>query len=254
MYDGFPASFSQTFQVRYDECGAGGALRAAVHLRLAQEIAFEHSAACGFPLSWYEEHRLFWVVRRIHLVMRAPARYGEALIYTTRLAGARRVMARRITSVRRAADGADIASATTDWIFTSEGTQTARIHADLVAAFPAMAKSVIPLPPLESTMPQHLSFTPAHIRVGDLDGVGHVNNPVYLDLLDDAVARAGGRTTTDAHPRTYDLQYESAVAAGDALQDVGWLDGGAWHYRLERTGGGLVLRGRLAQDEGEGAR
>ena len=98
-------------------------------------------------------------------------------------------------------------------------------------------------------MPPTLGRTPVHIRMGDLDGVGHVNNPVYFDLLDDAIARAGGRSTTDTHPRTYDLQYESAVTEGDALHDAAWLSDCTWHYRLERASGGLVLRGRLAEGE-----
>lgn len=249
MSDEFPAAFSQTFHVRYDECSAGGAMRAAVHLRLAQEVAFSHSAALGFPLAWYEAHRLFWVVRRIRLVMHAPARQGDALIYTTRLAGARRIMARRITTIRRAEQEALIAACLTDWIFTRAGSQTTRIHEDLVSAFPAMATPVKPLPMPEVTVPESPAPAPVHIRMGDLDGVGHVNNPVYLDLLDDAIARAGGRSTIEAHPRVYDLLYEAAVTSGDALQDAAWHDAGAWHYRLEKVGVGPVLRGRLTEGE-----
>src|SRR5574341_448232 len=111
---------SLTFSVRYDECGPRGNVRASVYMRLFQELAFAHSAALGFPLAWYERHRLFWLLRRVNLVVLAPARFGDALLCTTRVAGARRVMARRINTARRA-DGSLIAAAMADWIFTQEG-------------------------------------------------------------------------------------------------------------------------------------
>jgi acyl-CoA thioesterase FadM len=249
MHDEFPKSFSQTFHVRYDECSAGRALRAAVHLRLFQEVAFGHSAALGFPLSWYEAQRLFWVVRRIHLVVHARAKYGDALTYTTQVQGARRVMARRVNTARQASDGALVASCVTDWIFTQDGVTPTRIVDALAAAFPGMLHPVAPSPLDEPRTPAGASLTPLHIRAADLDGVGHVNNPVYLDLFDDAVIRAGGLSSVAAVPRTYDLQYQAAATAGAAIQDVAWRDGAAWSYRLERAHGGLVLHGRLAEGE-----
>ena len=61
MHDDFPRAFSQTFRVRYDECGPGGWMRASAHLRACQETAFAHSEAVGFPLAWYEQNRFFWI-------------------------------------------------------------------------------------------------------------------------------------------------------------------------------------------------
>lgn len=249
MIHQFPEAFSQTFQVRYDECGPGGALRAAVHLRLFQEVAFGHSAAGGFPPSWYEEHRLYWVVRRVNLIMHAPAYHGDLLIYTTRVAGARRVMARRVSTARRERDNGAVATCTTDWIFTQEAAAAARIPEALAAAFPGMTRPVAPSPLDEPPVPPAARPVPLRLRHGDTDSVGHVNNPVYLDLLDDAVIRAGGGAAVSAHSRTYDLQYEAAVCAGDPLQDLAWDDGMWWHYRLERDGHILVLYGRVRGGE-----
>jgi acyl-CoA thioesterase FadM len=239
-------SFSQTFHVRYDECGDGGTLRASVHLRLFQEIAFGHSAALGFPLSWYEQQRLFWIVRRIHLEVHESARYGDALVYTTRVVGARRVMARRHNEARRAEDGGLVASAVTDWIFTADGVTPTRVAEELATAFPAMARSVAPAPLEEPQPPDGIASAPIRMRASDLDAMGHVNNPVYLDLMDDAVLRAGGHEPVGAHPRTYELLYHAAATSGDALRDLAWRDGDRWQYRLERSDGLLVLHGRLS--------
>ncbi|MDR7543242.1 MAG: acyl-[acyl-carrier-protein] thioesterase [Armatimonadota bacterium] len=245
----FPASFSQTFQVRYHECGADRSVRAAAHLQLFQEIAFSLSAACGFPLAWYEARRLFWVTRRVHLVVHLRAQYGERLTYTTRLVGARRVLARRINTATRTSDNALVATCLTDWVFTRDGTAAVRIDQGLVAAFPAMSRPVAPIALDDPTPPPTMAYAPVHIRASDLDGVGHVNHPVYVDLLDDAVIRGGGGRSVAAHPRTYAVQYHAATQPGDPLRDAAWEDGGGWRYRLERADGSLVLHGQLSPEE-----
>ncbi len=246
MPDGLPNSFSQAFTVRYDECGPGGTLRASVHMRLLQELAFAHSAALGFPLAWYERYRLFWLVRRANLTVQSPARYGDVLVYTTRVAGARRVMARRFNTVHRSDNGTPVASATVDWIFTEHGTTPVRVAQALIKAFPAMAQPVAPIPLEERHPPAGIAQSPLRIRVSDADAMGHANNAVYLDLLDDAIIRAGGATAIEAHPRTYDLQYSAAANAGAELHDLAWQENGHWHYRLIGPDGNLLLHGRLA--------
>jgi acyl-CoA thioesterase FadM len=247
MVNEFPESFSQTFHVRYDECGADAAVRAAVHLRWFQEIAFGHSAALGFPLSWYEAHRLFWVVRRVHLIVHAPAGYGETVVCTTRVTGARRIMCRRTSDARRTG-GAAVAACVTDWVFTAGGVAAVGIAEELTRAFPSMRRAIAPLPLEEPPAPDRprAALRP---RLGDLDAMGHVNHPAYVDLLDDAVARAGGGETVTAYPRTYDLRYHASAAAHDDLRDLAWSADGAWHYRLERASGQLLFHGRLAAGE-----
>ncbi|MDR7419786.1 MAG: thioesterase [Armatimonadota bacterium] len=249
VHDDFPNVYAQTFHVRYDECGPDRAVRAAVHLRLFQEIAFAHSGAVGFPLAWYEEHRLFWVVRRLRLIVHARAQYGDALTYTTRIVGARRILARRVSTARRVRDETAVATGVTDWVFTHDGAAPARINQSLATAFPAMARPVAPRPLDEPEVPADVVSRALRVRAGDLDGMGHVNNPVYLDLLDDAVVRAGGHHVVAAHPRTYNLQFAAGARADDALRDRAWREGDRWHYRLEHADGRLVAHGRLVAGE-----
>ncbi|MDR7481732.1 MAG: thioesterase [Armatimonadota bacterium] len=243
-----PNRYSLPFRVRYEECGPGGTLRAAVCLRYAQELAFAHSAALGFSLAWYEAHRRFWLVRRIALVVEAPARYGDDLIGTTQVLGMRRVLARRRTTIRRAGDGAPVASAVVDWIFTADGTAPARVPPDLVAAFPALGRAVTLLPLPAPATPEGAVWTARRFRLGDLDAMGHVNNAVYVDLLDDAVWRAGAGALLEGHPRTYDLQYHAAARADEVLRETVWEAGSGWWYRLETTAGDLRAHGRLRPD------
>lgn len=246
-------AFLQTFRVRYDECGPGGGARASTYLRYLQELAFAHSAALGYPLSWYESQRLFWLMRRVHLVVHDGARYGEELRCTTQVVGMRRVLARRHNVVERA-DGERVAEAVADWIFTRDGVTMARIPGDFVAAFPSLRDSVAPSALHERPAPAGAGRTVVRIRQSDADAMGHANHPVLVDVLDDAVTRAGGAPAIAAHPRTYDVQYDSAAEAGAELYDVAWQHGGAWWYRLEGAAGRLVAHARLAAGRDVSAR
>jgi acyl-CoA thioesterase FadM len=251
MHDDFPLSFSQTFRVRYDECGPGGWMRASAHLRACQEIAFAHSEAVGFPLTWYERNRLFWILRRIKFVVHHAARYGNGLTYTTRVLGARRMFARRRTTAFRASDRVTVATCIADWIFTRDGAETVRIDETFMRAFPAFAQPITPMPLAEIAAPAHAARRTVTFRTTDLDDMRHANHPVYVDLFDDAITRAGAGSAdpVNAHPRTYDLLYHSAATAEDALQDAAWTADGAWLYRLERADGALLMHGRLAPEE-----
>ncbi|MGH2404818.1 MAG: acyl-ACP thioesterase domain-containing protein [bacterium] len=239
-------SFSQSFRIRYEECGLSGEVRASAYLRYLQELAFAHSAALGYPLTWYETNRLFWLVRRVQMLVHAPARYGDALTGTTQVVGMRRILARRRNTIRRTSDGTPLATVVVDWIFTHEGVSTARIPHEFVSAFPSLEATLAPAPPLEETHPpEQARSTMQRIRASDCDAMGHANNAVYLDLLDDAIIRAGGGAALQRYPRIYDLQYHAAANAGAELRDVAWFNDDVWHYRLESPDGALYLYGRL---------
>lgn len=246
MSNDAPESFSLTSRIRYDECGAGGVVRASVYVRLLQEMAFEHSAACGFPPEWNIARGLFWLARRVRLVVEAPARHGDALVCTTRLLGARRILARRLGTVRRGDNDTPVATGIVDWILTQNGTTPVRIPEEVAATFPGMKRTVAPLPLEEPDPPAGASEASLWVRASDADAMAHANHAVYLDLLDDAVFRAGGGPAIATHPRTYDLQYHAAAPVGAALRDLAWAEGGVWHYRLATPESLLILHGRLA--------
>lgn len=184
-------------------------------------------------------------MRRVHLLIHAPARYGDALTGTTQVVGMRRVFARRRNTIRRTVDEAPLATVVVDWIFTHDGVATARIPAEFVAAFASVEGTVAPAPLEEPDVPAGALWTPVRIRFSDCDAMGHANNAVYLDLVDDAIIRAGGGAALERYPRTCDLQYHAAARAGAELRDLGWVANDVWHYRLESPDGVPYLHGRL---------
>jgi acyl-CoA thioesterase FadM len=232
----------QAYRVRFDEATPDGLAKTSALLGYLGDVAWRHSEVLGFPRAWYRERGLAWVVRAIDVSLVAPIRDGDELRVSTRLAGFRRVMARRRSELR-AADGAPVGDATVDWAMT-DGRVATRIPADF-ARVPGIDLSVfaptrVDLPPTPSGTSE-LRLVP---RLRELDPVGHANNGVYLDWLDEAVASAGGADDVRAAARRYRLEYLRPAGPGVALRSIAWRDGGGWAWRLVDDAGDLV-RGRL---------
>src|SRR5664280_120553 len=70
------------------------------------------------------------------------------------------------------------------------------------------------------------------VRLHELDPMGHVNNAVYVDWLDEAVHLVDP-VVIRVVPRRYRLEYRAAAAPGADLVGQAWPDGEGWSYRLE---------------------
>ena len=251
---------SATYRVRFDEAGPDGIARASAYLRYAQDLAWLHSERRGFGRPWYQERNLAWVVRAVDLWIVAALPTGTPIIATTEVIGGRRVMARRRCDLRGEADGTPIATVLTDWVMTT----TAGVPTRVPDAFP-IAFGV----PLGSFEPTRVDPGPApadavgrsfRVRLHELDPMGHVNNAVYLDWLDEAIDLIAPEAIRTV-PRRYLLEYRTPAAPGAELEGRAWagspgpeagLEPGQerglsrrWSYRLEDADGRLSLGGRL---------
>jgi acyl-CoA thioesterase FadM len=232
----------QLYRVRFDEATPDGLAKTSALLGYLQDVAWRHSEVLGFPRAWYRERGLAWVVRAIDVTLAAPICDGDELRLSTRIAGFRRVMARRRSELR-AADGAPIGDVSVDWAMT-DGRAPARIPSDFTRVpgidLSPFAPTRVDLPP---TPPDALvrRLVP---RLRELDPMGHLNNGVYLDWLDEAVAAAGGADDACAAARRYRMEYLRAAGPGAALRSIAWRDGAGWAWRLVDDAGDLV-RGRL---------
>lgn len=238
-----PARLEAAYRIRFDEATASGQLRGSALLGYLQDVAWRHSQAHHFDRAWYAERGLAWLVRAIDLVLLAPAGDGDEITVDTRVGGWRRVLVRRL-SVVRAADGTVLARALVDWAMT-DGRTVVRIPDDF-AAFPSVnagpfTPTRVPLP----ETPAGAAVTEVRVRRREVDPMGHANNGVYLDWLDEAVAAAGGEVTVTAFPRRYRLEYLRPAAPGALLAAAAWPDGVGWAHRLSGPEGDELLRGRL---------
>ena len=232
----------RVYRVRFDEATPDGLAKTSALLGYLQDVAWRHSEVLGFPRAWYRERGLAWVVRAIDVTLCAPIRDGDELRVSTRIAGFRRVMARRRSELR-AADGTPAGDVSVDWAMT-DGRAPTRIPGDFTRV-PGIDLS--PFAPtrldLPSAPPGALE-QPLVPRLRELDPMGHLNNGVYLDWLDEAVASAGGADDVRAPARRYRMEYLRAAGPGLELRSIAWRDGAGWAWRLADDAGDLV-RGRL---------
>jgi len=242
--------FEAPIRVRFDEAAPDGRLRTSNVLRYAQDLAWLHSAALGFGRDWYADHGLAWLVRAAELEVVAPVGVGTALRGSTEVVGFRRVWSRRRSEIRDET-GALVAWVHIDWVLLDRRGAPTRIPDSIGSVFGVPGGSAttagLTLGRVElGEPPSGASRTTIVVRPQELDPMDHVNNAVYLDHLEDAVAAAGGAEDLRTLPRTVRLEYLVPAAPGDLLVSRVWREGPGWAYHLATTGGVDVLRGRAA--------
>jgi Fur family ferric uptake transcriptional regulator len=230
-------------RVRFDEATPSGHCRASAQLRAMQDVAWAHAADAGFDLPWYRARGRFWLVRCLDLAILQPVGPGTVLNVSTEVVAMRRIWARRESDCVTE-DGTLVAHGLVDWVMTTDAGAPARIPAELLAVFGGR----------DQLQPAHVApATPspdaAEWRFGvaqrDLDPMGHANNAVYIDWVDEAVARAGGAADLEATPRRYRLEYLLPASPGTPLLARTWRLDGAWRVRFDTAEGAELLRARL---------
>jgi len=244
LRDGLPYRIVRPFRVRFEESTANETMRTAVVLAWLADIAWQHSVLLGFGRDWYSERGLFWLVRAIQLEVLAPIRTYQTAYVSTQVVAYRRIGARRESFVYDDT-GAKLAHACIDWVMTNERGVPCRVPEDFhrfvvdhAASF-EMAKVALP------EVPPNAVERRFDVRRRDLDPLDHVNNSVYLDYFEEALAAAGQHETIGTTPRRYVLDFANSAARGDSLVSSVWADGEAWYYKLSRDDGCEIFRGLL---------
>jgi acyl-CoA thioesterase FadM len=233
------------YRVRFDESTPEGRVRTSALLRYAQDAAWVHSEALGYDRGWYTERGLWWVVRSVELRLELPIPLGATLHVRTRVGGFRKVWARRRTDLSLD-DGSPAGWLHTDWVITDVRGAPQRIPDAFPAAFAAPPGGFEPVRVAATTPGADAVETAFAVLPHQLDPMGHVNNAVYLDHLEDAVAAAGGADDVRALPRIVRLEYLVPAGPGDNLVSRVWRADGGWAYHLATMGGVDVLRGHLS--------
>jgi len=238
------------YRVRFDECGPDGLARAGSLLRYAQDVAWVHSEALGFSREWYGAKGLAWVVRAAELAVLAPIHSGVTLHVSTGIVGFRRVWARRRTEARFG-DGTLAFWGHTDFVMVDVAKgMPGRVPDEFPALFAVPPGTFEPGRVVLPATPAAASVVRTVVRPRDIDPMGHVNNTVYMDYLEEAVLAAGGggAAALAALPRDIRLEYVIAAGPDDAILSAAWQaedDAGGWAWRLVDDKGRELARGRL---------
>ena len=257
---GLPSiSLERPYRVRFDESTPAGTVRTSALLRYAQDCAWAHSERLGFSREWYAERGLWWLVRAVELRLTGTLPTGATASVTTSLVGFRRVLARRRTTIL-GQGGSPVASIDTDWAMLGDDGSPARIPAEFpalmgadvptfsphrVALASAGGSATAPDPASPAVEPARAVTLAFEVRPQELDPMGHANNAVYLDWLDEAVGRLAPALLETAS-RTYGLEYLQPATLGRPLRGQAWPTGpSAAAYRLT-DGSTELLRGMVS--------
>ena len=242
------------YRVRFDEATPAGLLRPSGLLRYAQDIAWRHSESLGFDRPWYAERGLAWLVRGAELEVLGPIAMGTTLTVSTEVVGYRKVWARRRAEFRPP-DGSLAAWVLTDWVLIDGRGRPTRVPESIVANFPA-PEPVEPLLRVELPAPPDAAARRRFVvRPQELDPMDHVNNAVYLDWLEEAIAAAGGPAAGSPAPAAvgpgaplshFWLEYLAAASPGADIEAATWSDAG-WAHRLATLDGTELLRARVGE-------
>ncbi len=244
----FQARLERPYRIRFDEAGPDGNLRSSGFLRYAQDLAWLHSESAGFDREWYDARGLFWLVRGVELEVLENVKYGSDLVVSTEVIGFRRVVARRRSEFRAAGSERPVALAITDWVLMSASGRPVRPPAEIFEIFDGPTAEFTPLrvrhPDGAAAGAVESSF---EVRRSETDPMGHVNNAVYVDYLDEQYlgmfdAPLGASLPV---PRRYRAEFVGAATPGAVLTARSWQDDVAWSCRVIDGQGREMLRGAL---------
>lgn len=134
-----------------------------------------------------------------------------------------------------------VAVALVDWVLLDVHGRILRIPPDFDMAFPNPELSEDILRVARTAPPDDAASLDLRVRPQDLDPMGHVNNAVYLDWIEEAIAAAGDESQLGMIPRNVAIEYAASAEPGDQVRALAWRDGDAWSVRLVRLSDGIDL-------------
>src|SRR5579859_26450 len=245
-----------SFGVRSYEIGRFGIISTGTLLRYLEHVATEASAAAGFPRSWYDEQNSAWVVRQMTLEVDQPIILTDELAFDTWPSQYARIQAYREYLVSRQSDGFPLARAHAHWVYV--GRQRGlpiRLPADIAQqAIPDPQTVTFPALPLITPLAGDLpSFYQRLIaRRYEADIIGHMNNTIYSDWLEEAIhvaldelpaemIQAQSETAQGRHAflQRGVIDYMKQALPGDALEIIttllgAYVRGLAWSQTIRR--------------------
>ena len=207
---------NEQLRIRYRDVNREGTVKAYSWFDFMQEIAADHAAALRFGYREMTDLGVFWVLARLKLRIARRVRVGETLTLETWPGAFRRLFAARHFRFL-AADGGEVATASSQWMILSlESQRPQRVEmigdrmpdtSDLPAYFdfPSRLPSV-PAEGMAAAFP---------IRYSMEDVNGHLNNAQYMALAQDAVEDEFGSPVVFEE---LEATFHSAVRAPDELR------------------------------------
>ena len=176
--------------VRNAECDVWGQLPPSGVLKLFEQGAVAAAADAGYDREFHRRNGSAWVIRRMTLLMHAPAHLGDRLELTTWLSHMVRVRGYREYQLANTTTGDIVATGIAEWVYIDREKIVPKIipkEAEIDFDMPGAALNTYEPPEVES-LPQPVEVKTERVAEWyECDSMGHVNNTVYPDWLDSGV-------------------------------------------------------------------
>jgi acyl-ACP thioesterase len=209
-------TFASWRRIRLSDMDAGGRLRLDAVARYLQDVATDDVAETGWGAP---EH--LWVVRRYVIDVITPFLDDREVELVTWGSGVGAAAAGRRTSLT--GDRGGRIEADSVWVHLTPDGRAARLEGFGVYAASAAGRVVSTKKELPDP-PSDLPRLPWRLRSTDLDVLGHVNNAVHWQAVEDVLVR---RRLDATKPLRAALEYRHALDLGDALEVAEFDAGGA---------------------------
>ena len=207
--------FREQLRIRYRDVNREGTVKAYSWFDFLQEIAADHAAALRFGYREMTDLGVFWVLARLKLRIFRRVQVGETVTLETWPGAFRRLFAARHFRFL-AADGGEIAAASSQWMILSLENQRPQ-RVELVGDRMPDTTDL----PAYFDFPSRLPSVPAQgeahvfkVRYSLEDVNGHLNNAQYMALAQDAVEDEAGAPVVFEE---LEATFHSAVRAPDEL-------------------------------------
>lgn len=189
----------------------GGRLRLDALARYLQDVAADDLADVTGP---DDTHGTAWIVRRTALQADGVPKLGEVVRLTTFCSGEGPSWAERRT--RLVGSEGVVVEAVAVWVFVSlETGRPLRLPSLFHEHWAGAADGRRVRARLgHERAPGDAVRRPWPTRVTDFDVVGHLNNAVYWDAVEDELARRG----VDVLPRAAELEYRAGIDPGETVE------------------------------------
>ena len=268
-------TFTTKFRIRQYELDSRNELPNSTLARLFQETAMRGSADAGFGVEWYSKNHSTWVIHQLTLEHLRAIHYRDEIAITTWVSDIRRVFSHREYVARNVATNEIVARGRANWLHLNPTTMMPmRVPVDIVWLFNPNGVSAVPrteprVYPAPRTS-REFQMT-RRVQRYEADGMKHVNNAIYFDWIEEAIAEAAHPSTLlhsaqdatplrSAHPernetdpldarhlcvRRHDIEYLHGAVPGDKVEITARLVGAgqcahAWQIEIARAGETLV--------------
>jgi acyl-ACP thioesterase len=211
------SSYTRSRRVRHGDAGPDGRLRLDALGRYLQDLAFDDNHDAGVV-------GVNWVIRRVALDCDELPFCTDVVELTTWVSGIGSRWAERRTTLR-SAGGAHVEAAVL-WVHVAPETgMPARLPAPFLAAFGEFSQGRRISSRLLHDAPRlDAERRPWVIRWADLDPVGHVNNAVYWEPIQEELARRG--RSLIGH--TAELEFRRPISQASPVTLLTTADLDAW--------------------------